>query len=49
MASLFIASSLNGCLIGMSLGREIVQEKSLPRRSEYERSAIDFLHCSRSK
>ena len=36
-------------LSGMSPGRDIVQEKYLPRRSEYERSAIDFVRCFSSK
>jgi hypothetical protein len=30
-------------------GRDFLQEKTLPRRSEYERSAIDVVRCRHSK
>jgi hypothetical protein len=33
---------------GMSPGRDIWRENSLPYRSEYEDSAIDFVWCFRS-
>jgi hypothetical protein len=33
----------------MSPGRDIWMVSSLPRRSEYERSTIDFVRCISSK